>query len=160
VRARSLIAAAVLGAILAAPGCGGRWRLGPAQTRRDVYMNLMTPLQQAKYRHMEAVGKPVSLRLAYLQKIGVYQTWAEQPKDSQEAILRREVTEGMTPVQVRMAWGHPVERRDVTLPAERAAGHERRVWEYEIRSHGIGGSHYERSVCFYDGHVLWVRDSG
>ena len=155
-----IAALALLCAVLAAPGCRGRWRLGADQTRRDVYVNLMTPLQRAKYRHMEAAGKPVSLRLAYLQEIGVYQTWAEQPKETQEAILRREVTEGMTPLQVRMAWGRPVERRDVTQPAERAAGHERTIWEYKIRSQGIGGSQYERSVCFYDGHVLWVRDSG
>jgi len=151
---------ALLGAVLVLPGCGGRWRLGPAQTRRDVYMNLMTPLQQAEYRHMEAAGKPLSLRLAYLQGIGVYQTWAEQPKEIQEAVLRREVREGMTPVQVQMAWGHPAEKRDGTLPAERAGGHSRTLWEYEIRSQGIGGSHYERSVCFYDGRVLWVRDTG
>jgi hypothetical protein len=120
----------------------------------------MTPLEQAEYRHMEAVNKPLSLRLAYLQGIGVYQTWAEQPKDIQEAILRREVTEGMTPVQVQMAWGHPTEKRDATLPAERADGHSRLVWEYDIRAQGAGGTRYERSVCFYDDRVLWVRERG
>jgi hypothetical protein len=158
--AKSIAVLALLGAVVVSPGCGSAWRLGGTQSRRDVYMHLMTPLQQAEYRHMEALNKPLSLRLAYLQGIGVYQTWAEQPKDIQEAILRREVTEGMTPVQVQMAWGHPAEKRDVTLPAERAAGHTRILWEYEIRSQGIGGSHYERSVCFYDGEVLWVRDAG
>ena len=158
--AKSIAVLALAGAVLAAAGCGNAWRLGGTQSRRDVYMNLMTRLQQSEYRHMEALNKPVTLRLAYLQGIGVYQTWAEQPKDMQEAILRREVTEGMTPVQVQMAWGHPAEKRDVTGPAERAAGHRREIWEYDIRSQGIGGSQYERSVCFYDGHVLWVRDSG
>jgi hypothetical protein len=157
---KSIAAVALVGAVLVSAGCGSAWRLGGTQSRRDVYMHLMTPLQQAEYRHMEALNKPLSLRLAYLQGIGVYQTWAEQPKDIQEAILRREVIEGMTPVQVQMAWGHPAEKRDVTLPAERAAGHTRILWEYEIRSQGIGGSHYERSVCFYDGNVLWVRDAG
>jgi len=155
---KSIAAIALLGALLLAPGCGNVWRLGGTQTRRDVYMNLMTPLQQAEYRHMEALNKPLSLRMAYLQGIGVYQTWADQPKESQEAILRREVIEGMAPVQVQMAWGHPTEKRDVTLPAEKAAGNTRTLWEYEIRSQGIGGSHYERSICFYDGQVLWVRD--
>jgi len=160
VKASRLIAALMLiPAALVSPGCGG-WRLEGAQTRRDVYMNLMTPLEQSKYRYMEALHKPVSLRLAYLQEIGAYQTWAEQPKDIQEAILRREVREGMTPVQVQMAWGRPAAKRDVTLPAERAEGHRREVWEYEIRSHGIGGSQYERSICFWNGHVLWVRDGG
>jgi len=142
-----------------AAGCSV-WRLGGTQQRRDVYMNLMAPLEQAEYRYLEATDKPVSLRLAYLQGIGVYQTWAEQPKDIQEAILRREIREGMTPVQVQMAWGHPDEKRDVTLPAERAEGHSREIWGYKITSHGIGGSEYERSVCFYDGHVLWVRKGG
>lgn len=140
-----------------AAGCSG-WRLGGTQIRRDVYMNLMTPLQQAEYRYLEATDKPVSLRLAYLQGIGVYQTWAEQPKDIQDAVLRREVREDMTPVQVQMAWGHPNDKRDTTLPAERADNHTREVWGYNITSHGIGGSQYERSVCFYDGHVLWVRE--
>ncbi len=158
--ATSITILALVGAVLVSTGCGNAWRLGGTQSRRDVYMNLMTRLQQSEYRHMEALNKPVSLRLAYLQGIGVYQTWAEQPKDIREAILRREVTEGMTPVQVQMAWGHPAEKRDVTGPAERAAGHTREIWEYDIRSQGIGGSQYERSVCFYDGHVLWVRDSG
>ena len=157
---KSIAVLALLGAVLVLPGCRGSWRLGGTQTRREVYMNLMTPLQQAEYRHMEALNKPVSLRLAYLQGIGVYQTWAEQPKDIQEAILRREVREGMMPIEVQMAWGHPAEKRNVSLPAERAEGHTRDIWEYEIRSHGIGGSQYERSVCFYDGHVLWVRESG
>ncbi len=156
---RLITALALLSAVGVSTGCGG-WRLGGTQTRRDVYMNLMTPLEQSKYQYMEALDKPVSLRLAYLQEIGVYQTWAEQPKDMQEAILRREVTEGMTPVQVQMAWGHPAAKRDVTLPAERAEAHRREVWDYEIRSHGIGGSQYERSICFWDGHVLWVRDGG
>ena len=143
---------------VAIAGCGGGgWRLGGRQTRRDVYLHLMTPLQRAEFLHMEATGKPISLRLAYLQEIGVYQTWDEQPKDIQEAILRREVREGMTPVQVRMAWGPPEERRDVTQPAERAAGHTREVWDYGLAAGGAGGTAYERSVCFYDGRVLWVR---
>ncbi len=138
-------------------GCTRGWRWGGRQTRRDVYVNLMTPVQQTKYAYMEATQRPVSLRLAYLQGIGVYQKWAEQPKTVQEAILRREVLEGMTPLQVRMAWGIPEEHRDETLPAERAAGHARVIWEYGIRTQKVGGSSYERSVCFFNDRVLWVR---
>lgn len=190
-------------------GCSRRgWRWGGKQSRRDVYVNLMTPLQRAKYAYMEATRRPVSLRLAYLQEIGVYQTWAEQPKTVQDAILRREVLEGMTPLEVRMAWGPPPGpyghtartggtlktgagrrpsekepvlvlvkpgaggaetgtfggftegRRDETLPAERAAGHSRIIWEYGIRTQKVGGSSYERSVCFFDDRVLWVRSPG
>jgi len=140
-------------------GCSRGWRWGGNQTRRDVYVNLMTPVQRAKYTYLEATRRPVSLRLAYLQEIGVYQTWAEQPKTVQEAILRREVLEGMEPLEVQMAWGTPVERRDITLPAEQAAGHSRVVWEYGIRTQKVGGSSHERSVCFFDDRVLWVRSS-
>jgi len=138
-------------------GCTRGWRWGGSQTRRDVYVNLMTPVQRSKYLYLEATRRPVSLRLAYLQEIGVYQTWAEQPKTVQDAILRREVLEGMTPLQVQMAWGIPEERRDETLPAERAAGHAKIIWEYGLRTQTVGGSSYERSVCFFDEQVLWVR---
>ena len=135
----------------------GCW--GHKQTRREVYLNLMTPLEQSKYLLMEAAQKPLSLRMAYLQEIGVYQKWDEQPKMIQEAILRRDVVEGMVPLHVRMAWGEPEERHDETLPAERAEGHTKIVWEYGIRTQKVGGSSYERSVCFFDDQVLWVRQS-
>ncbi|HUW99984.1 MAG: hypothetical protein WBD75_12070 [Phycisphaerae bacterium] len=139
----------LLAAALAA-GCGER------QTRLEVYLNLMTPLQQADYRLLEAEGKPVSLRLAYLQEIGVYQKWAEQPKDIQDAILRRRVVEGMMPLQVRMAWGEPTDRREAALPEERAAGHTKEIWDYVLTSRK-SGDEYQQSVCFLDGAVLWVR---
>jgi hypothetical protein len=120
-------------------------------------MNLMTPLQQAEYQYLEATEKPITIRLAYLQEIGVYQEWAEQPKDIQAAILRKEVLEGMTPLQVQMAWGVPEERRDETEPAERAAAHTKTVWDYGIGAQKVGGNTYGRSVCFFDDRVLWVR---
>jgi hypothetical protein len=139
---------------LATTGCS--W-FGPRQTRREVYLNLMTPVQRARYLYMEATERPVSLRLAYLQEIGVYQQWAEQPKDIQDAILARRVVEGMTPLQVQMAWGMAEERRDETEPAERAAGHTKTTWDYGKRTQRVGGSSYDRSVCFLDDRVLWVR---
>jgi len=117
----------------------------------------MTPLQQAKYLLLEAEHKPASLRLAYLQEIGIYQKWAEQPKDTQETILRRQVLEGMTPLQVQMAWGPPDQQRDVTLPEEQAAGHTKTIWDYVPTTEKHGDDHYERSVCFLDEKVLWVR---
>ena len=137
-------------AAMLAGGCGER------QSRLEVYLNLMTPLQQADYRLLEAEGKPVSLRLAYLQEIGVYQKWAEQPKDIQDAILRRRVVEGMMPLQVRMAWGEPTDRREAALPEERAAGHTKEIWDYVLTSRK-SGDEYQQSVCFLDGAVLWVR---
>ena len=146
---RGSIPVLLLAAVLAA-GCGYR------QTRLDVYFKLMTPLEQAKYRLLEAENKPVSLRLAYLQEIGVYQKWAEQPKNIQQAILRCQVLEGMTPLQVQMAWGLPDDRRDGTLPEDQAAGRIVVIWDYDLAS-GKSGDHYERSACFRDDRVLWVR---
>jgi hypothetical protein len=139
----------LVAAVLAA-GCGER------QTRLDVYFKLMIPLEQAKYHLLEAEGKPVSLRLAYLQEIGVYQKWAEQPKNIQQAILRSQVLEGMTPLQVQMAWGLPDDRRDGTLPEDQVAGRSVVIWDYDLASEKFG-DHYERSVCFRDDRVLWVR---
>lgn len=153
-RSKTAILAALLIICALAAGCGP-W--GAKQSRRDIYVNLMTPIQQSHYLMMEAVEKPASLRLAYLQEIGVYQKWAEQPKNMQDAILRREVLEGMTPLQVRMAWGDPVETRDATLPAERAEGHTKTVWDYGLPTGKSDTSN--RSVCFFDDTVLWVRRS-
>jgi hypothetical protein len=130
---------------------------GAQQTRRDVYLNLMTPLQQARYRYLEATQKPVSLRLAYLQEIGIYQKWADQSEKVQQAILRCQVLEGMTPLQVQMAWGSPDQERNDTPPADRAEGHTRTLWDYGMRDQNAGEAGYERTVCFFDGVVLWVR---
>jgi hypothetical protein len=152
----ALLTTAILAALPVLAGCSGSL-FGPRQARRDIYMNLMTPVQQAHFRYMEATERPASMKLAYLQEIGVYQQWAEQPKDIQSAILRDEVVEGMTPLQVQMAWGLPDEKRDVTEPAERAGGHAKTVWEYRIRAQKGAGGSYERSVCFLDDRVLWVR---
>ena len=151
----TIVSLLVLAALLGAAGGCGSFR--STQTRRDVYMNLMTPIQRAQFLHLEATDAPASLRLAYLQEIGVYQQWAEQPKDIQQAILRRRVAEGMTPLQVQLAWGPPQDRRDETEPAEKSAGHAKIVWDYGLGARKLGGTAYERSVCFLDGRALWVR---
>jgi hypothetical protein len=151
--ARSILVAGIVLGWGAAAGC-----MGPRQTRRDVYLNLMTPLQEANYRLLEARRKPVSLRLAYLQEIGAYQTWSEQPKGIQATVLRRQVLEGMSPVQVQMAWGPPERQAETTDAADRAAGHRRVVWDYAFRPGGSDDA-YERSVCFFDDEVLWIRDA-
>ena len=145
----AFLAAAAAAALLA--GCSG------TQTRRDVYLHIMTPEQQARFRKLEAEQRPASLQLAYLQEIGVYQQWAEQPKDIQQAILRREVKEGMTPQAVRMALGEPGRVEDMTLPADRAAGQERVIWHYDANSGKFGSRGPRRSICFLGGKVLWVR---
>ena len=132
-------------------GCSGR------QTRRDVYMHIMTPEQQAHFRDLEAEHKPVSLKLAYLQGIGVYQEWAELPKERQDAILQRRVSEGMTPLEVRMALGEPDRIEDATRPADRDAGHERVLWHYDASIWQIDRGGGPRRVCFLDDRVLWAR---
>jgi len=138
--------------------CADLRDLRPQQTRREVYLNLMTPLQEANYRLLEANRQPISLRLAYLQEIGAYQTWSEQPKNMQDAILRRQVLEGMSPLQVQMAWGSPERQTETTEAADLAAGHHRVVWDYGFRAGGSDAA-YERSVCFFDDEVLWIRDA-
>lgn len=149
---KALKLAILLALVVALPvGCGG-----PKQTRRDVYVNMMTPEQRTHYLEMEREGKPISLRLAYLQEIGVYQKWSRMPKRIQEAILRRDVVEGMSPTAVRMAWGPPDQVRDVTQPAEEAAGHEKVIWDYAPGS-WLGAADGKRSVCFFDDSVLWIR---
>ena len=158
-RPSRLLLPIALAALAFSSGCITFTFTSHKQTQRDVYMHLMTPLEQSKFLYLEASDKPLSIQLAYLQEIGVYQKWVEVPKNKQEAILRREVTEGMTPLQVEMAWGRPGEERDETLPAERAEGHKKIVWEYGVRVSKAGGTSHERSVCFFDDRVLWVRQS-
>jgi len=156
-RTSRLLLPIALVALAFASGCAIITFSSHKQTQRDVYMHLMTPLEQAKFLYLEASDKPLSIQLAYLQEIGVYQKWVDVPKNKQEAILRREVKEGMTPLQVQMAWGRPGEERDETLPADRAEGHTKTVWDYGVRAQKVGGSGHERSVCFFDDRVLWVR---
>jgi hypothetical protein len=141
-------------AALALAGCAGQ-----RQTRRQVYLNIMTPLQRAEYAALEQEYQPASLRLAYLQKIGVYQKWAEQPIEVQDAILRRDVRPGMTPLQVRMALGEPDRTEDATLPEDRAAGQGRVVWYYGISGQRSAPGGYQRAICFLGDQVLWVRTS-
>jgi hypothetical protein len=127
------------------------------QTRRDVYVNLMTDDQRSHFYQLEHDEAPPSIKMAYLQEIKIYQQWVEQPKEIQTAILHRQVTETMSPLQVRMAWGPPHEQLDETDPADRAAGHTKLLWNYGPRILSSGETHYDQSVCLLDGRVLWAR---
>jgi hypothetical protein len=158
-RHKLALAPLLLLTLLASTGCGRQiWQLpGAPQTRRDVYMNLMTPDERTHFWSLESEEAPASLKMAYLQEIGVYQKWAEQPKEVQAAILRRQVVESMSSLQVQLAWGPPDNERNETEPAERLAGHTKIVWEYKPRILKTGDVGYERSVCLLDDRVLWVR---
>ena len=158
---RALAMVALLFLSAGAAGCNSltfKWP-GETQTRRDVYINLMTPLEQAHFGQLEADDAPASLKMAYLQEIGVYQKWAEQPKEVQTAILHRQVVENMSPLQVQLAWGPPDNERDETEPADQAAGHTRILWDYGPHQLKEGGVRYDRSLCFLDACVLWVRSN-
>jgi hypothetical protein len=158
---RGLMLIALVALAAGSTGCGSwnfKWPNG-TQTRRDVYLNLMTPMEQAHFRQLEADDAPWSLQMAYVQEIGVYQKWSEQPKEVQTAILHRQVVEGMSPLQVQLAWGPPDNERDETEPADQAAGHTRILWDYGPHPLKEGGDRYERSLCFIDARVLWVRSN-
>ncbi len=142
-----LLVALAASLALGAAGCWGR------QTRRDVYLNLMEPVERARFLEMEAEYKPATLQLAYLQEIGVYQKWVEQPKEIQEAVLDRQVQEGMTPLQVRMAWGPPAVRDTRPDPAAEAE----MVWYYDPDAQDASPDAFGRSVGFRDGAAVWTR---
>ncbi len=148
---RWVIVAASLAAALAAGCAGGK------QSKRDVYYNLMTDAQREHFRQMERERKPASLKLAFVQGISVYAAWQEQPKEIQDAILRRQVRIGMTPDQVKMALGRPDRIEEVTTPADREAGRNREVWHYgERRSWLRPGGPDRRDVGFVGGRVTWL----
>lgn len=154
-RKQSLLVA-LAGAALAAAVCAGC--AGGRQSRRDVYWHLMTDAQREEFREMERRREPASLKLAFIQGIGVYDRWAETPMEIQEAILRREVGPGMTPDQVRMALGRPDRIEDVTTVADRNADRKRVLWHYGEGGwrFGFGGGD-RRQVGFVDEKVAWVR---
>jgi hypothetical protein len=129
------------------------------QTRREVYLNFMTPEQQSEFHRLEAREQPESMLLAYLQKIGAYQAFMGQPEDVREAIVHRRIVGGMTPLQVRMAWGAPLRSRDMAMPADRAADQERIVWDYVFFTYTDGAAEYQRSVCFLNNRVIWMRSA-
>ncbi|MDK1030916.1 MAG: hypothetical protein QGD94_02815 [Planctomycetia bacterium] len=121
-----------------------------------MYFNLMNAEQKSQFRRLEILEEPESILLAYLQEIGVYQLFVNQPKEVREAVLQRRVSAGMMPLQVQMAWGLPERTRDVSTAADTEAGRKRVIWDFAFGSEA-GWAQYQRSVCFVNDRVLWMR---
>jgi len=68
----------------------------------------------------------------------------EWPKDVESAVIQRKVAVGMTPEQVRFAWGAPTHINETTW-----ATHTREQWVYSL-------SHY---VYFANGRVVAIQTS-
>lgn len=155
-RAKAMLLA-VLAALLG--GCGpapAHWR--GEQTKRDIYLNLMTTEQAARFRYLESEHKDDELLLLYCQEVGAYQKWHAASPERQKLIRRRRVEVGMAPDEVQMAWGRPARTEEVTTLAERAEGHKRDLWSFGETSEAEGGEAFERQVCFLDARVLWYKD--
>ena len=132
-------------------------------SKRDVYLNLMTPVQAATFRQMEAEGTDEEKLLLYCQETGVYQKWRAVPPERQATIRRGTVAEGMSPDEVQMAWGPPDRAEDITLPAERQEGHLRELWSYGAESDETNPdenhpAEVNRQACFLDAMLVWYKD--
>lgn len=159
-RQAAVVGAAFMVALLASmAGCRSMRQWGRAlageQTQRDIYLNLMTPEQRDVLLFMESEEQDEERRLLYVQEIGVWQRWQAVPEAHRETIRKRQIAEGFTRDEVRMAWGPPDAVADMTSPAERAEGHERLVWQWGLRDDAAG---YTREVVFLDDRVLSYRD--
>lgn len=144
---------------LIASGCTPgmkRWMAGE-QSKRDVYLNLMTPEQAETLRQMEKDEVDEQKRILYVQEIGVYDYWAAATPEVRQHILKKRVVEGMKPVEVQMAWGRADAEEELTTDTERQDGHQKLLWQYQPRQHETGVT-YDRSVVFFDNRVVEIRD--
>lgn len=152
-----------LGALIAlaavAAGCGGAQvtRLRGEQTKREIYLNLMTEEQAARFHEMEVEWKDDEQMLLYCQEVGAYQKWRAATPEYQKLIRRRQLEVGMSATEVQMAWGRPAATEETTTAAERLAGHGRRLWSFDPVTDAEGTT-YERQVCFFDDAVQWYKD--
>lgn len=127
------------------------------QTKRDIYLNLMTEEQAAEFHEMEREWRDDEQMVLWCQEIGVYQKWRAAPPERQAVIRKRQIEVGMTGDEVRMAWGRPVKVEDTTAAAERAAGHAREQWSYDpVQS--ADGPMFLREAAFLDGQLQWFKD--
>jgi hypothetical protein len=153
--------AAILLTLIAATlgGCtSAQWSaLRGEQTKRDIYLNLMTDEQSAQFREMEEDWRDDEQMVLWCQEIGVYQKWRAAPPERQALIRKRQVEVGMTGDEVRMAWGRPAKVEDTTEAAERAEKHAREVWGYDPTGGGDAVT-YQRQATFFDGQLQSFRD--
>ena len=136
---------------LSVGGCtpGMKRSLAGEQSKRAVYLSLMTPEQAETLKAMEKAEIDEQKRILYVQEIGVYDHWAATPAEVQQHILKRRVVEGMKQIEVQMAWGQPAETMILTSDEERQEGHERLAWLYQPKQDGDAVT-YRRHVIFVD----------
>lgn len=127
-------------------------------TKRDIYLRLMTPEQDAQFRRMEKDDRDSVQLILYCQEVGVYQKWQAVPPERQTMIRKGRLAEGMSPDEVRMAWGRPAAVEDTTDPAERQAGRSRELWSFDPTADAQGHPIYARQACFLDRKLLWFKD--
>ena len=126
-------------------------------TKRDIFLNLMTPEQAATFKTMEAEQKDEELLILYCQEIGVYQKWKALLPARQEVVRRGRPAEGLAPDELRMVWGAPGKIEDITDSAERSEGHKRELWSFDPKADRQGAVAFERQACFLDEKLLWFK---
>lgn len=127
------------------------------QTKRDIYLNLMTDEQAASFREMEKEWRDDEQMVLWCQEIGVYQKWRAAAPERQALIRQRRIEVGMSGDEVRMAWGRPATTEDSASAAERAEGRARELWGYDPVS-GTDGPAFLRQASFLDGQLQWFKD--
>jgi len=157
---RSGMLVAVLLGLAALAGCSAQQQaaMRGELTRRDIYLNLMTPEQAAKFRLLESQETDEEHLVLYCQEVGVYQKWRGVPPEAQQVIRRGRLAEGLSADEVQMAWGKAAKAEDVTSAAERQAGHQKTLWSFDYVGERDGVAAYDRQVCFLDDKLLWFKD--
>ena len=145
--------------LLGAAGCtpGQRADLRGEQSKRDIYLNLMTDDEAAHFLEMEREWADDERMLLYCQEVGAYQAWRATPPERQALIRKRQVEVGMTADEVRMAWGPPADVEQVTSAAEQAEGHGRELWRWDPFS-DPQGEMFLREASLLDGQLQWFKD--
>ena len=133
---------------LMSAGCSipASWR--GEQTKRDIYLNLMTPDQAAEFKGMEADWQDDEQLVLYCQEVGVYQKWHGTLPERQGLIRRKRVAAGFLPDEVRMAWGPPEKVEDISSDADRQESRARSRWLYGGKADRAGAVHYGREAVF------------
>lgn len=159
VKRRTCVAIMLVAALGALGGCATQQmtHLRGEQTKRDIYLNLMSEEQASAFREMEKEWRDDEQMVLWCQEIGVYQAWRAAPAERQALIRKRRIEVGMTGDEVRMAWGRPAAVEEVTSAAERAEGHLRELWSYDPQG-GPDDTTYLRQASFLDGHLQGFKD--
>lgn len=149
-----LLVALVLAGTLGS-GCVSRQigRLRGEQSKREIYLNLMTESQAATFLEMERQWRDDEQLLLYCQECGVYQAWRATSPERQQMIRRRQIEVGMSAAQVQMAWGRPDKVEETTTAAAKAAGHVTELWSYDAES-----GTFLRQASMLDGTLEWYKD--